>query len=182
MWLRRLHEEVHVTTIFVTHDQEEAMDVAEQIVVMNDGRIEQTGAPRDLYDHPKTEFVMGFVGPVNRRGALFIRPHDLEILQVPAPEAEEAMIERIVHLGFEARVELLLADGEQLWAQMTLRRGGADGAGRTARSSTRGRGGPRCSSRTASRGPRSWRRPERRYRHLSRDDSGAFVPRLRHPP
>ena len=120
VWLRHLHEEVHVTTIFVTHDQEEAMDVAEQIVVMNDGRIEQAGAPRDLYDHPKTEFVMGFVGPVNRRGALLIRPHDLEILQVPALEAEEAMIERIVHLGFEARVELLLADGEQLWAQMTL--------------------------------------------------------------
>ena len=63
---------------------------------------------------------MGFVGPVNRRGALFIRPHDLEILAAPAPEAEEAMIERIVHLGFEARVELLLADGEQIWAQMTL--------------------------------------------------------------
>jgi sulfate/thiosulfate transport system ATP-binding protein len=120
VWLRRLHDEVHVTTIFVTHDQEEAMDVAEQIVVMSDGRIEQTGAPRDLYDHPKTEFVMGFIGPVNRRGALFIRPHDLEILQAPALEAEEAMIERIVHLGFEARVELLLADGEQLWAQMTL--------------------------------------------------------------
>jgi sulfate/thiosulfate transport system ATP-binding protein len=120
VWLRRLHDEVHVTTIFVTHDQEEAMDVAEQIVVMNDGRIEQTGAPRDLYDHPSTEFVMGFVGPVNRRGALFIRPHDLEILHGPELEAEEAMIERIVHLGFEARVELLLADGEQLWAQMTL--------------------------------------------------------------
>jgi sulfate transport system ATP-binding protein len=120
VWLRRLHDEVHVTTIFVTHDQEEAMDVAEQIVVMNEGRIEQTGAPRDLYDHPKTEFVMGFVGPVNRRGALFIRPHDLEILAAPALEAEEAMIERMVHLGFEARVELLLPDGEQLWAQMTL--------------------------------------------------------------
>jgi sulfate transport system ATP-binding protein len=119
-WLRRLHDEVHVTTIFVTHDQEEAMDVAEQIVVMNEGRIEQSGAPRDLYDHPQTEFVMGFVGPVNRRGAMFIRPHDLEILMAPALEAEEAMIERIVHLGFEARVELLLADGEQLWAQMTL--------------------------------------------------------------
>ena len=96
------------------------MDVAEQIVVMNEGQIEQSGAPRDLYDHPQTEFVMGFVGPVNRRGAMFIRPHDLEILTAPALEAEEAMIERIVHLGFEARVELLLADGEQLWAQMTL--------------------------------------------------------------
>jgi sulfate transport system ATP-binding protein len=119
-WLRRLHDEVHVTTIFVTHDQEEAMDVAEQIVVMNEGRIEQAGRPRDLYEHPMTEFVMGFVGPVNRRGSLFIRPHDLEILVAPALEAEEAMIERIVHLGFEARVELVLADGEQLWAQMTL--------------------------------------------------------------
>jgi sulfate transport system ATP-binding protein len=119
IWLRRLHEEVHVTTIFVTHDQEEAMDVAKQIVVMNEGRIEQAGEPRDLYDHPATEFVMGFVGPVNRRGALFIRPHDLEILQAPAGEAEEAMIERIVPLGFEARVELMLSDGTQLWAQMT---------------------------------------------------------------
>jgi sulfate/thiosulfate transport system ATP-binding protein len=119
VWLRRLHDEVHVTTIFVTHDQEEAMDVAEQIVVMNDGQVEQAGSPHDLYDHPKTEFVMSFVGAVNRRGAMFIRPHDLEILQVPAPEAEEAMIERILQLGFEARVELLLPDGQQIWAQMT---------------------------------------------------------------
>jgi sulfate transport system ATP-binding protein len=118
-WLRRLHDEVHVTTIFVTHDQEEAMDVAEQIVVMNHGKVEQAGSSDDLYEHPKTEFVMGFVGAVNRRGAKFIRPHDLEILHVPAPEAEEAMVERIVRLGFEVRVELLLADGQELWAQMT---------------------------------------------------------------
>jgi sulfate/thiosulfate transport system ATP-binding protein len=118
-WLRRLHDDVHVTTIFVTHDQEEAMEVAGQIVVMNEGRVEQTGQPSDLYEHPKTEFVMGFIGPVNRRGAMFIRPHDLELLHVPAPDAEEAMIERIVNLGFETRIELLLADGEQLWAQMT---------------------------------------------------------------
>jgi sulfate transport system ATP-binding protein len=118
-WLRRLHDEVHVTTIFVTHDQEEAMDVAEQIVVMNHGKIEQAGSSEDLYEHPKTEFVMTFVGAVNQRGAMFIRPHDLEILHVPAPEAEEAMVERIVRLGFEVRVELLLADGQELWAQMT---------------------------------------------------------------
>jgi sulfate/thiosulfate transport system ATP-binding protein len=118
-WLRRLHDEVHVTTIFVTHDQEEAMDVAEQIVVMNDGCVEQAGSPTDLYEHPQTEFVMGFVGAVNRRGAMLIRPHDLEILRVPAAEAEEAMIERIVQLGFETRVELLLSDGQQIWAQMT---------------------------------------------------------------
>jgi sulfate transport system ATP-binding protein len=119
LWLRRLHDEVHVTTIFVTHDQEEAMEVAGQIVVMNEGRIEQTGQPNDLYEHPRTEFVMSFIGPVNRRGAMFIRPHDLELLQAPAPDAEEAMIERILQLGFETRVELLLPDGQQIWAQMT---------------------------------------------------------------
>jgi sulfate transport system ATP-binding protein len=118
-WLRRLHDEVHVTTIFVTHDQEEAMDVAEQIVVMNHGRIEQAGAPGDLYEHPATEFVMGFIGSVNRRGAMLIRPHDLEILRVPAADAEEAMVERVLRLGFEARVELMLPDGERIWAQMT---------------------------------------------------------------
>jgi len=119
LWLRRLHDDVHVTTIFVTHDQEEAMEVAGQIVVMNEGHVEQTGEPNDLYEHPQTEFVMSFIGPVNQRGAVFIRPHDLELLHVPAPEAEEAMVERIVNLGFETRVELLMANGEQLWAQMT---------------------------------------------------------------
>ncbi len=118
-WLRRLHDEVHVTTIFVTHDQEEAMDVAEQIVVMNKGRVEQAGPPASLYEHPETEFVMGFVGEVNRRGHLFIRPHDVELSHVRGAGAEEAMIERIVHLGFEVRVELTLADGDGLWAQLT---------------------------------------------------------------
>jgi sulfate/thiosulfate transport system ATP-binding protein len=118
-WLRRLHDEMHVTTIFVTHDQEEAMDVAEQIVVMNDGQVEQAGGPRDLYEHPATEFVMGFIGPVNRLGREFIRPHDLVIQHIPEPGAAEAMIERIVHLGFEVRVELELAEGEPLWAQLT---------------------------------------------------------------
>jgi sulfate transport system ATP-binding protein len=118
-WLRRLHDEVHVTTIFVTHDQEEAMDVADQIVVMNEGRIEQTGPPVDLYEHPSSEFVMSFVGPVNKLGERFIRPHDLDILHVPGPGAQEAQIERIVHLGFEIRIELALADGKHVWAQLT---------------------------------------------------------------
>jgi sulfate transport system ATP-binding protein len=118
-WLRRLHDEMHVTTVFVTHDQEEAMDVAEQIVVMNDGAVEQTGPPRDLYEDPETEFVMGFVGPVNRLGAMFVRPHDVEISHVPSSGTEEAMIERIVHLGFEVRVEFTLGDGDHLWAQIT---------------------------------------------------------------
>jgi sulfate transport system ATP-binding protein len=118
-WLRRLHEEVHVTTIFVTHDQEEAMDVAEQIVVMNEGEVEQAGGPTDLYDHPATEFVMSFVGTANRIGSLLVRPHDVEIGHVRTANSEEAMIERIVHLGFEVRVELTLADGSPLIAQLT---------------------------------------------------------------
>ncbi len=118
-WLRRLHDEVHVTTIFVTHDQEEAMDVAEQIVVMNEGRIEQIGEPKELYEHPKTEFVMSFVGDVNRFGNTLIRPHDLDLSQVKVDGAEEAMIERVSHLGFEVRVELSMANGDHAWAQVT---------------------------------------------------------------
>jgi sulfate transport system ATP-binding protein len=122
IWLRRLHDEVHVTTIFVTHDQEEAMDIAEQIVVMNDGRVEQVGAPRDLYEHPENEFVMSFVGPVSRVGDELIRPHDFELMLEPNGTTQEAMIERIVHLGFEVRVEFTLPDGEHAWAQVTKER------------------------------------------------------------
>ena len=118
-WLRRLHDEVHVTTVFVTHDQEEAMAVADRIAVLNRGRVEQVGGPRDLYEQPETEFVMSFVGPVNQVGDAWIRPHDLELLTDPSELADEAMIERIVHLGFEVRVELMRADGERLWAQVT---------------------------------------------------------------
>ncbi len=118
-WLRRLHDEVHVTTVFVTHDQEEAMEVADRIAVMNKGRIEQVGGPRDLYEHPETEFVMSFVGPVNQVGDTWVRPHDLELLAEPSQSADEATIERIVHLGFEVRVELTRADGERMWAQVT---------------------------------------------------------------
>jgi sulfate/thiosulfate transport system ATP-binding protein len=117
-WLRRLHDEVHVTTIFVTHDQEEAMDIAEQLVVMNEGRIEQAGEAADLYEHPANEFVMGFVGEVNRLGDHFVRPHDMEIVSERVDGTEEALIERIVKLGFEVRVELALGDGEEIWAQL----------------------------------------------------------------
>jgi sulfate/thiosulfate transport system ATP-binding protein len=118
-WLRRLHDEVHVTTIFVTHDQEEAMEVAEQIVVMNEGRVEQIGSPRELYDTPANEFVMKFVGPVTQLGDADVRPHDLDILQLPADGAEEMQVKRIVHLGFEIRVDLETGDGRQVWAQLT---------------------------------------------------------------
>ena len=118
-WLRRLHEDVHVTTIFVTHDQEEAMEVAEQIVVLNHGRIEQEGAPRELYEEPANEFVMGFVGPVNQLDGHYVRPHDIDIVIDPSDQAAEAMIDRIIHLGFEVRVELTLHDGSHLHVQLT---------------------------------------------------------------
>jgi sulfate transport system ATP-binding protein len=119
VWLRRLHDEVHVTTIFVTHDQEEAMDIAKQLVVMNEGRIEQTGTAGELYESPANEFVMGFVGEVNQLGEHLVRPHDLEILQQANGQTERARVERIVSLGFEVRVELALAEGKEIWAQLT---------------------------------------------------------------
>jgi sulfate transport system ATP-binding protein len=118
-WLRRLHDEIHVTTIFVTHDQEEAMEVAREIVVMNAGRIEQAGAPGELYESPANEFVMSFIGPVNRLGDAFVRPHDIQILPDADGGGTEAIVERVVHLGFEVRVELKLHDGRELWAQVT---------------------------------------------------------------
>jgi sulfate transport system ATP-binding protein len=118
-WLRRLHDETHTTTVIVTHDQEEAMDVADRVVVMNGGRIEQVAPPRELYDHPANEFVMSFVGPVNRLGDAFIRPHDVELLLDPNGTTQEAMVQRLVHLGFEVRVELVRDDGEVLSAQLT---------------------------------------------------------------
>ena len=118
-WLRRLHEEVQVTTVLVTHDQEEAMDVAGSIVVMNHGRIEQSGAPEELYDHPASEFVMGFIGQVNRIGERFIRPHDVEIQLGPGHDSGKAVVERLVHLGFDVRVELLCDEGQIIHAQMT---------------------------------------------------------------
>ena len=119
-WLRRLHEEVPVTTVLVTHDQEEAMEVADRIVLMNEGRIEQTGKPRDLYEHPASEFVMNFIGPVNRLGEeTYVRPHDLEVRLEPNGTSAEAMVERVVHLGFEVRIELMLEDGRHVSAQVT---------------------------------------------------------------
>jgi sulfate transport system ATP-binding protein len=118
-WLRHLHDDVHVTTVLVTHDQEEAMEVADRVVLMNEGRIEQVGKPRDLYEHPANEFVMSFIGPVNRLGGGFIRPHDIELRIEPNGSTTEAMIERVIHLGFEVRVELQLAGGERVWAQVT---------------------------------------------------------------
>ncbi|HEU5252675.1 MAG TPA: sulfate ABC transporter ATP-binding protein [Solirubrobacterales bacterium] len=118
-WLRRLHDEMHVTTIFVTHDQEEAMDVADQLVVMNEGKVEQAGSANELYEHPANEFVMSFVGEVNRLGDDFVRPHDMEVVLDPDDRTQEGLVQRIVTLGFEVRVELVLSDGTEVWAQLT---------------------------------------------------------------
>ena len=117
-WLRRLHDEVHVTTVFVTHDQEEAMDVADQIVVIAGGRVEQVGTPDQLYDEPANDFVMSFLGPVTRLDGRLVRPHDLELLPVPADGAVEATVGRVTRLGFEVRVDLKCG-GDAVWAQLT---------------------------------------------------------------
>ncbi len=118
-WLRRLHDEVHVTTVLVTHDQEEAMDVASRIVVMNHGRIEQVGTPAELYEQPATEFVMSFVGKVNRVGDAYIRPHEVVLCHPGQAGCIAAVIERVITLGFDNRLELNLLDGERVWAQLT---------------------------------------------------------------
>jgi sulfate transport system ATP-binding protein len=119
VWLRRLHEETHTTTVFVTHDQEEAMEVADSVVVMNRGRVEQIAGPRDLYDAPANEFVMSFVGQANRFGNSWVRPHDLQVTLSPNGTTREAMVERVTHLGFEVRVELARDDGELFAVQLT---------------------------------------------------------------
>jgi sulfate transport system ATP-binding protein len=133
-WLRHLHEEMRVTTVIVTHDQEEAMEVADRIVVMNQGRIEQIGSPVEIYDQPASPFVMRFVGEVNvlrdpeRDGGeeLFVRPHDLELLDQPQERSLPVTVKRLVHMGKEVTAELLLEDGRLIHAQLPR---AADGAG-----------------------------------------------------
>ncbi len=103
-WLRRLHDEVHVTTVFVTHDQEEALEVADNIVVINNGRVEQVGTPDDLYDNPANEFVLSFLGPITTLGGAAIRPHDIEVVSPTVPDVVTGEIVRITRIGFEVRV------------------------------------------------------------------------------
>lgn len=131
-WLRRLHDEVHVTTVLVTHDQAEALDVADRIAVLNQGRIEQVGTPAEVYDSPANPFVMSFLGAVSSLNGILVRPHDIRVGRTPEMEiaagdgtAEStgtlrATIERVVHLGFEVRVELISATtGGPFVAQIT---------------------------------------------------------------
>ncbi|HEY9872417.1 MAG TPA: sulfate ABC transporter ATP-binding protein, partial [Candidatus Obscuribacterales bacterium] len=113
-WLRRLHDEVHVTTVFVTHDQEEAMEVSDELVVMNKGKVEQIGTPAQIYDHPATPFVMSFIGPVNvlpcssrifadarfdtLTQQVFVRPHDVLVTTQPSSTTASARVSRLIHL------------------------------------------------------------------------------------
>lgn len=134
-WLRRLHDEVHVTTVFVTHDQEEAMEVADEIVVMNKGQVEQVGTPKEVYDHPATAFVMSFIGPVNVLPSssrlfqgngiesvhpeVFLRPHDVLVQTQPNGSTAPARVSRLLHLGWEVQAELTLDDGQVVNAHLT---------------------------------------------------------------
>ncbi|UQX86770.1 sulfate ABC transporter ATP-binding protein [Jatrophihabitans telluris] len=117
-WLRRLHDEVKVTTVFVTHDQEEALEVSDALVVINHGRIEQVGSPNDLYDHPVNDFVMGFLGPVTQLHGRLVRPHDIEVLTADHVGSVQATITRLQRIGFEVRAEFDAGDSAP-WVQLT---------------------------------------------------------------
>ncbi len=117
-WLRHLHEEIPVTTVFVTHDQEEALEVADEIVVINEGRIEQVGTPDELYDEPASPFVMSFLGPVTRLQGQLVRPHDIALLPAAAPDAVVGRVVRLTRVGFEMRFDVLV-DGATVQVVMT---------------------------------------------------------------
>lgn len=136
-WLRKLHEEVHITSIFVTHDQEEAMEVADEIVVMNQGKVEQVGTATEIYDHPTSPFVMSFVGEVNvlpfhfcqkhlaqeqfqsSEVEVFVRPHDIEIDNIASGVGTWAIVQRIINLGWTLHLELELPDHVKILVQTT---------------------------------------------------------------
>ncbi|MBI3215653.1 MAG: TOBE-like domain-containing protein [Mycobacterium sp.] len=139
-WLRRLHDEVHVTTVLVTHDQAEALDVADRIAVLNKGRVEQVGSPTEVYDQPANAFVMSFLGTVSSLNGILVRPHDIRVGRSPemaiaagdgtaeSTGVTKATIDRVVRLGFEVRVELTsAANGAPFTAQIT--RGDAEALG-----------------------------------------------------
>jgi sulfate transport system ATP-binding protein len=126
-WLRNLHDHMQVTTVIVTHDQEEAMEVADKIVVINQGRIEQVGTAAEIYDRPATPFVMNFVGEVNRFPhpdlEIFVRPHDLELSREPKASSLPAVLHRMTHLGKDLVAELVLENGDRLNAQLSRQPG-----------------------------------------------------------
>jgi sulfate transport system ATP-binding protein len=122
-WLRDLHDTLPVTTVLVTHDQEEAMEVADRLAVVNHGHLEQVGTPADMYDNPANEFVLTFLGPATRLHGQWVRPHDLVVHPVadgkPSAAAVEGTVARITHLGFEVKVDVDLAGDEACWVQLS---------------------------------------------------------------
>ncbi|GAB3025230.1 sulfate/thiosulfate import ATP-binding protein CysA [Nocardioides flavus (ex Wang et al. 2016)] len=119
-WLRRLHDDVHVTTVFVTHDQEEALEVADEIVVINEGRVEQVGTPDQLYDEPANDFVMSFLGEVTHLGGVSLRPHDIELEVAPSLAGSvEGTVSRLVRIGVEVRLTVLTVDGDAVSVVVT---------------------------------------------------------------
>ncbi len=124
VWLRQLHEKISVTTVLVTHDQEEAMEVADRLAIINEGRLEQVGGPADIYDNPQSEFVMKFLGPATQLDGAWVRPHDLVLhrdhdIGGRSVGGRSAVVSRITHLGFEVRVDLQLANGGTTWVQLS---------------------------------------------------------------
>lgn len=119
-WLRRLHDEVAVTTVFVTHDQEEALEVADEIVVINEGRVEQVGTPDQLYDDPANDFVMSFLGEVTHLAGTAVRPHDIDVDTTPRyAGAVEGTVARMLRVGFEVRLNVLTVAGEEVSVVLT---------------------------------------------------------------
>jgi sulfate transport system ATP-binding protein len=122
-WLRDLHDTLHVTTVLVTHDQEEAMEVADRLAIINHGRLEQVGTPAAMYDHPANEFVLTFLGPATRLQGEWVRPHDLAVHRAAyalrPPTAVAGTVTRVTHLGFEVKVDVALAAGGDCWVQLS---------------------------------------------------------------
>jgi sulfate transport system ATP-binding protein len=110
-WLRRLHQDMHVTTILVTHDQQEAMEVADTLVIMNDGRVHQVGTPLDCYDRPATDFVRGFLGPLTVFNGVAVRPHELALCR----EGTSHVVTDVTHYGHEIRVDFVDHENNSSW-------------------------------------------------------------------
>jgi len=116
-WVRSLQHELGITTLLVTHNQAEAMEVADRVVIMNHGRIEQVGVPSEVYDHPANDFVRSFLGPTTTFAGASVRPHNLEVTR--SGEGVSAVVRDVIRLGFEVRVVAAPADGEAVWLQLT---------------------------------------------------------------
>jgi sulfate transport system ATP-binding protein len=117
-FVKELHRQIKVTTILVTHDQDEAMEVADQLLIMHAGKIEQAGEPTELYERPATEFVHSFLGPTTLFKGVAVRPHDLELVS-PSVGSIEGVVTSIMELGFEIQVTITLSDGSTPWVQMS---------------------------------------------------------------